>query len=197
MRDEIHRYVTRAVVVGLGTLSACTLKSFHAGPTEAATPSFPSRDSGENRTVERRDARPDIDARGLRTVVIRSSVGVDGVSGCDGDPVVLPLIRFSASSASLDRKEDDALRKVAACTKRFPSLPLSIEGHTDRSERLADLQALSDERARAVRDRLVVLGADPVRLKPVGFAARKLLSRERSSRGGDMNRRVEFRVLSP
>ena len=197
MRGAINRYVTRAAVVGLGTLSACTLKSRHAGPTEDANPSSISRDSDGDRTIHRRDARSDIDGRRPRTVVIHSRAGVEGVSGCDGDPVILPLIRFGASNASLGRKEDEVLRDVAACTKRFPSLRLSIEGHTDRSEPVEDLQSLSDERARAVRDRLVLLGADPARLRAVGVAAKKPLSRERSAHGRDLNQRVEFRSLSP
>jgi outer membrane protein OmpA-like peptidoglycan-associated protein len=187
---------TWAVLVVLGAVIACTSGAREAARTVDASRASAPRDAGKDLAGQRLDARPGVDARRLRTVVIPLHEGVEGVAGCDGDPAILPFIRFAAAKASLDRKEDVLLQKVVACTKRFPALRLSIQGHTDRAERVANLQVLSDERARAVRDRLVALGADPGRLNVSGFGARRPLSRARSARGHALNRRVEFTVIN-
>lgn len=184
---------TWAVLVVLGAVIACTSGAREAARTVDASRASAPRDAGKDLPGQRLDARPSVDAPHVRTIIIPLH---EGVSGCDGEMLILPLIRFAAGKASLDRKEDVLLQKVVACTKRFPALRLSIQGHTDRAERVANLQALSDERARAVRDRLVALGADPGRLNVSGFGARRPLSRARSARGHALNRRVEFTVIN-
>lgn len=69
-----------------------------------------------------------------------------------------------------------------------------IEGHTDSSGDAAFNQQLSEKRAEAVKAELVANGADPAKIKTVGFGESKPIADNATREGRAKNRRVEIRV---
>src|SRR5207249_4766762 len=72
---------------------------------------------------------------------------------------------------------------------------LRVEGHTDnRGDRTANLK-LSQGRAQAVADYLVKSGIDRSRLDVEGFGDTRPVAPNLTTRGRELNRRVEFVIL--
>ena len=71
---------------------------------------------------------------------------------------------------------------------------LRIEGHTDSDGNAADNQALSENRAKAVKEWLMSKGIDGARLSHTGCAARDPLVPNNSAENKQRNRRTEFDI---
>jgi OOP family OmpA-OmpF porin len=69
-----------------------------------------------------------------------------------------------------------------------------IEGHTDSSGDAAFNQQLSEKRAEAVKAELVANGANPDKIKTVGYGESKPIADNGTREGRAKNRRVEIRV---
>jgi len=67
-----------------------------------------------------------------------------------------------------------------------------VEGHTDATGSASSNQKLSEDRARAVVDRLVEMGIDPGRLTGKGLGQNNPVADNSSAEGRAKNRRVEF-----
>jgi outer membrane protein OmpA-like peptidoglycan-associated protein len=76
-----------------------------------------------------------------------------------------------------------------------PDMRLRIEGHTDAQGDETANQALSERRAKAVRDYLVSKGVDASRLEAIGYGGTKPIDTNRTERGREANRRIEFQIL--
>lgn len=96
-------------------------------------------------------------------------------------------ILFKQSTSIMIGKSGEELALLASFLKRFPSLKVSIEGHTDVFGN-ADLnQKLSEQRAMVVLKHLCALGIDSNRLTAKGFGGTKPVNQTHLQ-----NRRVEF-----
>jgi outer membrane protein OmpA-like peptidoglycan-associated protein len=71
-------------------------------------------------------------------------------------------------------------------------LNFSVEGHTDSDGDEALNQTLSEQRAKAVMDRLISMGISANRLKSAGWGESKPLADNGTAEGKANNRRVEF-----
>jgi peptidoglycan-associated lipoprotein len=100
-------------------------------------------------------------------------------SGLPGEPVpgsqedlevsVGDRVFFPYDSAVLSPVATQTLDRQAAWLKQYPNIVLTIEGHTDeRGTREYNL-ALGDRRANAVKNYLVALGIDPVRILTISY----------------------------
>lgn len=111
----------------------------------------------------------------------------------DAAPSALSLpVRFAFDSAEILPQAREQLDSLAQGIKMLaPERIVTVEGHTDATGTDAYNLALSQARARAVRDYLVQHGIDAARLKTVGYGE------ERPLEGADpyapLNRRVQFR----
>ena len=77
------------------------------------------------------------------------------------------------------------------------ALTCEIGGHTDAVGTKDYNIFLSRKRAEAVKDYLTKKGIDPRRIKAVGYGKTKpLVSNDDEEEGRELNRRVEFKVLS-
>jgi outer membrane protein OmpA-like peptidoglycan-associated protein len=86
---------------------------------------------------------------------------------------------------------------VAAILKSNPQVTkVLIEGHTDNRGNPAANRALSQARAEAVKTRLVQEGVEPERLEAKGFGADKPIQSNKTAKGREANRRVEFTIPS-
>ena len=73
-----------------------------------------------------------------------------------------------------------------------PTLKISIEGHTDNVGNLQSNQTLSENRAKAVMNALVLKGVDKSRLSAKGWGQEKPISDNNTDEGKAKNRRVEI-----
>ena len=78
-----------------------------------------------------------------------------------------------------------------------PTMRVEIAGHTDNIGTAAYNLTLSKRRAEAVKDFLTKKGIDARRIMAVGFGkSRPLASNDDEEEGRELNRRVEFKVIS-
>ena len=105
----------------------------------------------------------------------------------------LPLVLFRTARAELLPAAAPALDSLAALMRRFPAVRFRIEGHTDRLGETDKNQALSQQRAEAVKAFLVQAGIEANRLETIGYGdARPIFVAPNPG-----NRRVELRPLPP
>lgn len=101
---------------------------------------------------------------------------------------------FAESSVELGARARGVLSAQARWLGRYPDLPLVIEAHADDDNaRDLDIQ-LSEQRARAVQERLVAAGVDPARISITAFGRDRPVATCRSPECAAQNRRVITRV---
>lgn len=104
-------------------------------------------------------------------------------------------IRFAEGSARIDADSAELLDEVAAALRPCSGGIVAIDGHTDARGDEAGNIALSLERARAVREQLVLRGIARGDLRARGLgSARPLTGLEPDD---PANRRIEFSIVSP
>jgi outer membrane protein OmpA-like peptidoglycan-associated protein len=107
--------------------------------------------------------------------------------------VELPGIYFAFNSAVLDPASDRTIAALAEVLGRHPDWVATIEGHTDSVGTSAANQTLSEQRAAAVRERLVgTHEVDPSRLSSAGYGSGKPRESNETIEGRARNRRVEL-----
>ena len=104
-------------------------------------------------------------------------------------------IRFTMKSAALESQHASFLDKLGNLAKRCDGIGLLIEGNADAGGAEEFNQALSEQRAEAVRAALVERGVTSKQLATRGFGELKPLIRERSREADFANRRVDFGVI--
>ena len=113
-----------------------------------------------------------------------------------GVVITLSNIQFVADSAVLTEAEKTKLLSIADILKRIPNRKILIEGHTALAGAASGRQRISLERAQAVADYLVSLGAkrtDQIVVR--GFGASRPVATNETPEGMALNRRVEITIL--
>lgn len=126
---------------------------------------------------------------GVRTVELRKpSVGVTQV---------LHNIYFDYNKATFKQESYDELGKLEAMLKQNAAIKVEIAGHTDSWGPDAYNKKLSQARASAVRTYLLSKGIDVKRVIATGYGdTRPLASNDDEEGGREINRRVEFKIIS-
>jgi len=108
---------------------------------------------------------------------------------------ILEKVYFKSGKATIRSGSFNLLGQVAMVIKANPQIgKIRIEGHTDsRGNRKRNIR-LSQDRAEAVRDYLVKRGVPADRLEAQGFGPDRPVVSNRTSKGREENRRVEFVV---
>lgn len=101
-------------------------------------------------------------------------------------------IRFDVNKATLKPESMGVINGIYDLLKNNPDLKFSIEGHTDSDGDNDFNQKLSEERAKAVREKLIAMGIDKDRLTSKGFGESKPIDSNDTAEGKANNRRVEF-----
>ncbi|MCF7993793.1 MAG: photosynthetic reaction center cytochrome c subunit [Chromatiaceae bacterium] len=105
-------------------------------------------------------------------------------------------LRFASGSATLPTQQLPTLDRTAALLAARPELSARIEGHTDSVGSAAINQALSQQRAEAVRQALIERGIDPQRLAARGAGPDQPIADNTTPEGRRQNRRVEIFVTA-
>ncbi len=144
---------------------------------------------------------PDTDGDGvndIRDACPNTPAGaeVDEV-GCAKFQGVLKGVNFEYNSSRLTPRARGILDEVAEELKNYPSVRVQVEAHTDSKGSSQYNLWLSKARAQSVIDYLVSRGISSRRLIPIGFGETKPIASNATAQGRALNRRVEFKVLTP
>jgi len=102
-------------------------------------------------------------------------------------------LEFDVAKATLRSKSFESLDKVAdlLVTKNFS---LKLSGHTDSDGNKASNLSLSKDRAESIKAYLVSKGANPSRIEATGYGQSQPIATNKTAKGKQMNRRVEFTI---
>lgn len=109
--------------------------------------------------------------------------------------VTLGDVLFDVDRAALRPGGQRLVQQLATVLNEFPQRNALIEGHTDSTGSDAHNQALSNQRAQAVRSALLQQGIAGARISARGYGESRPVSDNNTAGGRQMNRRVEI-VLS-
>ena len=114
----------------------------------------------------------------------------------EGVTISLSNIQFLANSAILTEPERAKLREVAQILENVPERNILIAGHTALAGNQEEQLRTSQERARAVADYLVSLGArTAAEITVRGYGADRPVADNITGEGMALNRRVEITIL--
>ena len=112
-----------------------------------------------------------------------------------GEKVVLNNIFFDFNKAELLKESEVELNKAYEFLIKNSGLRVRIAGHTDNIGGDEYNLNLSEKRARAVVDYLVLKGIDASRLEYSGYGASKPVADNSTEEGRSLNRRTELEIL--
>jgi outer membrane protein OmpA-like peptidoglycan-associated protein/tetratricopeptide (TPR) repeat protein len=105
-------------------------------------------------------------------------------------------IYFSFNSADILPSSQKVLDEFIVFLNDHPTMSISIEGHTDNVGSDAFNLILSENRAKAVYNYLIINGIDASRLQYKGFGKSSPIATNETEEGRAMNRRTEFVILN-
>jgi len=114
--------------------------------------------------------------------------------GNKSDVFELKRVYFDYNKSNLKSESFEELKRFAAFLMLNDSLKVEIIGHTDAEGNAAYNLELSENRALAVVNFLVLKGVAPERLSFKGMGEKEIINQKKSYAG--KNRRVEFRIIS-
>lgn len=110
--------------------------------------------------------------------------------------ITLSGIRFASGSAVLEPSSYPIIDRAVARLEGNPGIRIEIQGHTDSQGAAAANLALSQRRAEAVRDYIIMAhGISPARLVARGYGESMPVAPNDTEAGRAQNRRVELVVL--
>ncbi len=113
-----------------------------------------------------------------------------------GTKIVLKNIYFDSGKATLKQSSDEELDKVVKFMQENADLKIEISGHTDNQGSPVANKVLSETRAKAVVDYLITKGIPQEHLIYKGYGLTQPIAPNTTAAGRQLNRRVEFKVLS-
>jgi outer membrane protein OmpA-like peptidoglycan-associated protein len=163
-------------------------------------------DWSDGATVEYRGtAKSDViesalmDRDSLKTEVEKAVQGMANVSVAktdEGVTISIEDIQFEADSARLKPEEAAKIARIAELLKRYPDRDILVAGHSAAAGYAAGRKQLSEDRAKAVAERLVTLGARAAeRVRAIGYGDERPIADNSTEAGRARNRRVEITIL--
>jgi len=110
-------------------------------------------------------------------------------------PIVLNNIFFETGRYELLSASYAELDELLLYLAEHLSVKIEISGHTDNTGTDTDNQTLSENRARAVAEYLILKGISKERISSKGYGSAKPVAENDSEEGKQKNRRVEFTII--
>ncbi len=104
-------------------------------------------------------------------------------------------INFDVNKATIKPESMGTLNTIVGILKEHPEMKFEIGGHTDSDDDDDANLKLSQDRADAVKAKLISLGADATKLIAKGYGETKPIGDNKTFDGKAENRRVEFVTL--
>jgi outer membrane protein OmpA-like peptidoglycan-associated protein len=140
-----------------------------------------------------------MDRAALKAEVERAVEGMPDVSVASTDKGVtirLENVQFEPDSAKLLPAELDKVARIAEVLKRYPDRDILVAGYAAAAGYEAGRKQLSEDRAKAVAERLIDLGARSAdHLSAEGFGDSNPIADNATDAGRSRNRRVEITIL--
>lgn len=102
------------------------------------------------------------------------------------------MVAFSVGKALVPEEIKPQLAKLVIIMKKYPSISIEIDGHTDNSGNAELNKRLSEQRAETVKKYFAENGVNPDRVRPVGFGEERPRFSNENKTTRQKNRRVEF-----
>ncbi len=112
-----------------------------------------------------------------------------------GQLLQLDNIYFETNKARLLSQSKIQLDELFLALNQNPALEIEIRGHTDNSGNVNNNQVLSENRAKAVFDYLVIKGMSSKRSSYIGFGSSEPVVPNNTGANKAKNRRVEIKVI--
>ncbi|MCU0416645.1 MAG: OmpA family protein [Cytophagaceae bacterium] len=112
-----------------------------------------------------------------------------------GTKIILHNVFFDVDKASLRTESELELNKLFEILLKNPSLKIEVSGHTDSDGDAAHNLSLSEARAHAVKDYLILKGIDPNRIVYKGYGESVPIAENTSPENKQLNRRTEIKIL--
>jgi len=108
----------------------------------------------------------------------------------------MDAITFDTDKATIKSESNAQLTNIAEIMKAFPAVKIKIGGYTDNTGDAAANQALSADRATAVKNALIGMGIDAGRIEAEGYGSAYPVASNDTAEGRQKNRRIDVRVLA-
>ncbi len=112
-----------------------------------------------------------------------------------GEVVRMNNLFFDTGKAELNTDSYTEIEKVILLLKQNKNMIIEIIGHTDSEGKEADNQMLSEQRAKNVSTFIINKGINASRVKHKGMGEKKPVTSNKTPKGRERNRRVEFKIL--
>ncbi len=112
-----------------------------------------------------------------------------------GKKMVLNSIFFDATQPVLRKESVLELQRVVKLMSEMATLQIEISGHTDNVGAIMYKKQISEQRAKAVVDNLVLKGCDRNRIKYVGLGPAQPLTINFTEEGRQTNNRIELKII--
>jgi len=160
---------------------AAELAAQEAARQKALAAEQASRDAASE---AQRQARADLTARLNRALPTRQTER--------GIVAEIAGVQFATAKADLRPEAREALARFAGIIGVYPSIHVTVEGHTDNTGSAETNQTLSQARAMVVRDYLGVQGVDSSHIDVLGLGPDRPVADNTTAEGRARNRRVEI-----
>ncbi|HSA60379.1 MAG TPA: OmpA family protein [bacterium] len=127
-----------------------------------------------------------------KTVTVYKHARIEG-----GQIKILEPIHFDTAKWTIKPESLPIVQDVASIMKNTPYIrKVQVQGHTDYRGSEEYNQNLSNNRAKAVMDKLIEYGVEPERLESVGRGELQPIATNKTAEGMAQNRRTEFHIIS-
>lgn len=114
----------------------------------------------------------------------------------EGKKVILHNMFFATNKTQILPESEEALEFLATFMSENPTVEILITGHTDAVGSDAANQRLSEGRAMAVKNELIVRGISPDRIDSEGKGESEPIADNETEEGRALNRRVEITIVA-
>jgi outer membrane protein OmpA-like peptidoglycan-associated protein len=134
--------------------------------------------------------------KGELEAAVAGMPNVTVAESAEGVVISIEDIRFDPDSARLAEPELGKIARIAELLKKYPERDILVGGHSAAAGYAAGRQKLSEDRAKAVAERLIASGARaPERVRAIGYGDSRPIADDATDSGRARNRRVEITLL--
>jgi outer membrane protein OmpA-like peptidoglycan-associated protein len=113
-----------------------------------------------------------------------------------GETVQLPNVYFARGGVELLESSNESLDRLYTLLQDNPTMRIELLGYTDNQGDVRLNIQLSEKRVAAIKDYLVAKGISETRITGKGYGGSKPIASNATEKTRQLNRRVEFKIVS-